>query len=46
MNTQPFATPSIAGTIAESAQRDQFNVLLWASLAGMILGLPSPNKSA
>jgi hypothetical protein len=46
MNTQPLATPSIAGTIADPVRKDQFNVLLWSSLAGMILGLPSPNKSA
>lgn len=42
MNTQLINAPNIADPV----RRDQFNVLLWTSLAGLVLGLPSPNKSA
>lgn len=32
--------------ISEPGSRDQYNVLLWTSLASRILGLPSPAQPA
>jgi hypothetical protein len=46
MNTQTFPAPSSAGAITESGQRDQYNVLLWTSLADRILGLPLKSLAA
>ncbi|GEM_PF-6216307 len=46
MNAQPLPFPSSVGAIADPGQRDQFNVLLWTSLAGKILGLPSSYQAA
>ncbi len=43
-----FQTPSSpqAVGILDPGSRDQFNVLLWTTLASRILGLPSPAQTA